>query len=81
MANPSGNVSSVPVKIVIGLTICILLGLGLCGAGTAMHVDRLQDLFFNIGAVFFWGGLALLILFGIGWAVVAVARQLLGKER
>ena len=80
MGNPFGKGSSVPLKIVAGLALTILLGLGLCGAGAVVHNDTLTGYCEALGALCFFGGILLLIVFGIGWAIVAICQQLFGKK-
>jgi len=74
--------SSLPAKIMAGLVVTVLLGLGLCGVATAAssHSDNATEFFFAIGALCFFGGLILLILFGVGWAIFAIGKSLFGKK-
>jgi hypothetical protein len=82
MSNGWGKGSSVPVKIMAGLAVSVLLGLGLCGTAgvVGQHSDKLTEIFFGAGALFFWVGLLALILFAAGWAIVVIGKSLFGKK-
>ena len=82
MGNGFGKGSSVPMKIMAGLALTVLLGLGLCGvaAAASSHSDKATEFFVITGAICFFGGLLALILFGAGWAIYAIAKQLFGKK-
>ena len=82
MSSGYGKGSSVPVKIMAGLAVSVLLGLGLCGAAGAVaeHSERAMGVFYVAGAIFFWVGLLALIVFSGVWSVVVIAKQLFGKK-
>jgi len=82
MGNEPGKGISVPSKIMAGLAVTVLLGLGLCGvaAAASSHSDKATEFFVITGAICFFGGLILLILFGAGWAIFAIGKSLFGKK-
>ena len=82
MADAFGKGSSVPSKIMAGLAVTVVLGLGLCGvsAVTSAHSEKVTEVFLIVGTLCFWGGLLLLILFAVGWAIVAIGKGLFGKK-
>jgi hypothetical protein len=82
MANDSGKKMLIPSKIMAGLALTVLLGLGLCGVAAAAtsHSDKATEFFVIAGSICFFGGLILLILFGCGWAIFAIGKQLFGKK-
>ena len=80
MAELPGSGSSVPAKIMVTLVLITLLGLGLCGVSAAVSNNALQSFAMPAGIVCFLGGLAGMILFGFGWAVVAIGQKLFGNK-
>jgi hypothetical protein len=72
--------ASWPAKIMTGLVVCVLLGLGLCGVAGAVHNDSVTGYLFATGAVFFWVGLLVLIVFVAGWVIFAIGKSLFGKK-
>ena len=82
MADAFGKGSSVPSKIMAGLAVTVVLGLGLCGvsAATSAHSEKVTEVFLIVGTFCFWGGLLLLILFAVGWVIVAIGKGLFGKK-
>ena len=82
MGNEPGKGISVPSKIMAGLAVTVLLGLGLCGvaAAASAHSEKVTEVFLIVGAFCFWGGLLLLILFAVGWVVVSIGKSLFGKK-
>jgi hypothetical protein len=82
MSNPFGKGGSIPAKIMAGLAVTVLLGLGLCGAATAAssHSDTATEFFLIAGSICFYGGLILLIVFGVGWLLVEMGKSLFGKK-
>jgi len=79
MGSETGRGLSIPSKIMAGLAVTFLLGLGLCGAG-ATSDNKLQEYCMIAGMFCFWSGLLLMIVFGAGWAIVAIGKQLFGKK-
>jgi hypothetical protein len=82
MADDAGKKKLIPSKIMAGLAVCMLLGLGLCGVSgvVGQHSDKGQEILFGLGALLFWVGLLALILFGIGWVIFAICKSLFGKK-
>jgi hypothetical protein len=78
MTDDSGKKSLIPSKIMAGLALTVLLGLGLCGvaAAASSHSDKATEFFVIAGSICFFGGLLALILFGAGWAIYALGRKL-----
>jgi hypothetical protein len=75
---------NVPAKIMAGLAVCMLLGVGLCGAGGVTggvtHSDKIVESLYVAGAVCFFGGLLLMFVFGIGWLIAAIGKSLFEKK-
>ena len=72
----------IPAKIMAGLAVTVLLGLGLCSAGAAAssHSDTATEFFLIAGSICFFGGIAALIVFGVGWLIAAIAKSLFEKK-
>jgi len=82
MGSESGKRISVPAKIMAGLAVCVALGLGLCGiaADVSSRSDNATAFFVIAGSICFFGGIAALILFGVGWLIAAIAKSLFEKK-
>jgi len=82
MSDDSGEKKLIPSKIMAGLALTVVLGLGLCGvsAATSAHSEKVTEVFLIVGTFCFWGGLLLLILFAVGWVIVAIGKGLFGKK-
>jgi len=82
MGSLFGKGSSIPAKIMAGLAVCVLLGLGLCGmaAVVSSHSDTATEFFVIAGTICFFGGLAALVVFGVGWVIAAIGKSLFGKK-